>query len=101
VLHQCYDAQARMGLHQDRDEADLAAPVVSVLLGDSCIFRWQGRVRGGKTCELELASGDAIVLAGDARLAFHGVARILPGTSMIVPGGGRINMTLRRVTLQG
>jgi DNA oxidative demethylase len=96
-----YDAQARMGLHQDRDEADLAAPVVSLSLGDSCIFRWQGPARGGKTCGLELASGDAIVLAGGARLAFHGVARILPGTSTLVPGGGRINLTLRRVTLQG
>jgi alkylated DNA repair protein (DNA oxidative demethylase) len=92
-----YDAQARMGLHQDRDEADLEAPVVSLSLGCSCIFRWGGTVRGGKTAALELQSGDAIVLAGPARLTFHGVARILPETSDLVPGG-RYNLTLRRVT---
>jgi DNA oxidative demethylase len=91
-----YDLQARMGLHQDRDEDDFAAPVVSLSLGESCIFRW-GHARAGKTQALTLASGDALVLAGRARLAFHGVARILPGTSDILPGR-RINLTLRRVT---
>lgn len=85
-----------MGLHQDRDEEDFTAPVVSLSLGASCIFRW-GPARGGKTQSLELASGDALVLAGAARLAYHGVARILPGTSALL-GGERINLTLRRVT---
>lgn len=92
-----YDLQARMGLHQDRDEADFCAPVVSLSLGESCIFRWGGVARGGKTRTLALASGDALVLAGAARLAYHGVARILPGTSAVLPGC-RINLTLRRVT---
>ena len=93
-----YDATARMGLHQDRDEADFAAPVVSLSLGASCIFRWQGSARGGKTAAIELASGDAVVLGGEARLAFHGVARLIPGSSDLVPDGGRFNLTLRRVT---
>jgi DNA oxidative demethylase len=91
-----YDTQAGMGLHQDRDEDDFAAPVVSLSLGESCVFRW-GHARGGKTQALTLAAGDALVLAGAARLAFHGVARILPGTSDLLPGQ-RINLTLRRVT---
>ena len=93
-----YDVSARMGLHQDRDEADLAAPVLSLSLGSSCIFRVGGTARGGKTMALELASGDAVVLAGASRLAYHGVARIIPGTSALLPAAGRINLTLRRVT---
>jgi DNA oxidative demethylase len=89
---------ARMGLHQDRDEDDLDAPVVSVSLGDTAIFRVGGTARGGPTTRLTLASGDVVVMGGPARLCFHGVDRILPGTSDLVPGGGRINLTLRRVT---
>jgi alkylated DNA repair protein (DNA oxidative demethylase) len=93
-----YDASARLGLHQDRDEADFAAPVVSLSLGDTCVFRVGGTTRGGKTTSLKLASGDVLVLGGPARLAFHGVDRILPSTSTLLPNGGRINLTLRRVT---
>jgi alkylated DNA repair protein (DNA oxidative demethylase) len=93
-----YDAQARMGLHQDRDEEDLAAPVVSLSLGDTCLFRIGGARRSDPTVSLRLASGDAVVLRGRARLAFHGVDRVLAGTSTLVPGGGRFNLTLRRVT---
>ncbi len=93
-----YDVSARLGLHQDRDEADLAAPVLSLSLGSSCVFRFGGNVRGGKTLALELASGDAVLLAGRARLAYHGVARIIPGTSSLLPADSRINLTLRRVT---
>ncbi len=92
-----YEPSARMGLHQDRDEEDFAAPVVSLSLGSSCIFRFGGRTRGGPTQALELASGDAVVLAGDARLAYHGVARIIPGSSSLL-GGNRVNLTLRRVS---
>jgi alkylated DNA repair protein (DNA oxidative demethylase) len=94
-----YGAAAKMGLHQDRDEDDLAAPVLSLSLGDSCLFRIGGRRRGDPSQSIRLASGDALVLAGDARLAFHGVDRILPGTSTLIPEGGRINLTLRRVTV--
>ena len=93
-----YGPSARMGLHQDRDEQDFAAPVVSLSLGDTCLFRIGGTSRKDPTRSVRLASGDAVVLAGEARLAFHGVDRILPGTSTLLPEGGRINLTLRRVT---
>jgi len=93
-----YDPAARMGLHQDRDEQDFAAPVVSLSLGDSCLFRVGGTKRNDPTGSFRLTSGDAVVLGGEARLAFHGVDRILPGTSTLLPEGGRINLTLRRVS---
>ena len=93
-----YRDGARMGLHQDRDEDDLAAPVVSVSLGDEAVFRVGGTARRGSTASLRLASGDVVVLGGEARLCFHGIDRVLPGSSGLVPGGGRINLTLRRVT---
>jgi DNA oxidative demethylase len=93
-----YGPDARMGLHQDRDEADFAAPVVSLSLGDACLFRIGGTQRNGPTRSFRLASGDALVLGGAARLAFHGVDRIIPGTSTLLAEGGRINLTLRRVT---
>jgi DNA oxidative demethylase len=94
-----YGPAAKMGLHQDRDESDFDAPVVSLSLGDTCLFRIGGAKRGDPSRTLRLASGDAVVLAGKARLAFHGVDRIMPGTSTLLPQGGRINLTLRRVTL--
>jgi alkylated DNA repair protein (DNA oxidative demethylase) len=87
-----------MGLHQDRDEQDFDAPVVSLSLGDTCLFRIGGTRRSDPTRSFKLASGDALVLGGAARLAFHGVDRILPGTSTLLPEGGRINLTMRRVT---
>ena len=93
-----YGPDAHMGLHQDRDEADFSAPVLSLSLGDTCLFRIGGLKRGDPTRSLRLASGDALVLGGAARLAFHGVDRIMPGTSTLLPEGGRINLTLRRVT---
>jgi alkylated DNA repair protein (DNA oxidative demethylase) len=96
-----YAAGAKMGLHQDRDEADFAAPVVSLSLGDTCIFRIGGTRRGDPTHTFRLASGDALVLGGEARLAFHGVDRIVPGTSRLLAEGGRINLTMRRVTRVG
>jgi alkylated DNA repair protein (DNA oxidative demethylase) len=96
-----YGPTARMGLHQDRDEQEFTAPVVSLSLGDTCLFRIGGRKRGDPTRTVRLASGDALVLGGDARLAYHGVDRIMPDTSTLVPGGGRINVTLRRVTRPG
>lgn len=92
-----YGPQARMGLHQDRDEEDLAAPVVSLSLGDTCLFRVGGTERRDPTRTLRLASGDALVLSASARLAYHGVDRILPGSSTLLAEGGRINLTLRRV----
>ena len=93
-----YGPEARMGLHQDRDEEEMTAPVVSLSLGDSCLFRIGGSRRNAPTHTLRLASGDAVVLGGSARLAFHGVDRIIAGSSTLLPEGGRINLTLRRVT---
>jgi len=93
-----YGPDARMGLHQDRDEEDFSAPVVSISLGDTCIFRVGGTTRKAPTTSFRLASGDAMILAGAQRLAFHGVDRIIPGSSTLLPDGGRINLTLRRVT---
>ena len=94
-----YDASARMGLHQDRDEQDFDAPVVSLSLGDTCLFRVGGTERKGSTKSFRLNSGDAMMLYGPARLAFHGVDRIMGGTSTLLPQGGRLNLTLRRVTM--
>ena len=91
-----YRGDARMGLHQDRDEADPRFPVLSVSLGDTAVFRIGGTSRKDPTRSLKLSSGDVCRLSGPARLAFHGVDRILPGSSGLVPGGGRINLTLRR-----
>lgn len=93
-----YAPGARMGVHQDKDEADFRAPVVSLSLGDTALFRVGGNSRKDPTRSFELRSGDAVVLGGDARLAFHGVDRIIPGTSTLLPEGGRFNLTLRRVT---
>ncbi|MGS1094248.1 alpha-ketoglutarate-dependent dioxygenase AlkB family protein [Aquamicrobium terrae] len=93
-----YDERARMGLHQDRDESDFSAPVVSVSLGDDCRFRVGTAERGGPTASLRLASGDVLVLGGQSRLAYHGVDRIYPRTSPLLKNGGRINLTLRRVS---
>lgn len=93
-----YRGQARMGLHQDRDEAALAVPVLSVSLGDDAVFRIGGIKRRGKTQSFRLQSGDMLAFGGPARLAFHGIDRVIDGTSCVVPGGGRLNLTLRRVT---
>ncbi len=93
-----YTPGARMGLHQDRDEADFAAPVLSISLGDSAVFRIGGRTRRDPTRSMTLHSGDIVVLDGDARLAFHGIDRVLGGSSRLLARGGRINLTLRRVT---
>lgn len=93
-----YGAGAKMGLHQDRDEQDFEAPVLSLSLGDAALFRIGGTTRGGKTMSLKLASGDALLFGGEARLAYHGIDRILSGSSTLLPERGRINLTLRRVT---
>jgi alkylated DNA repair protein (DNA oxidative demethylase) len=93
-----YGEGARMGLHQDRDEADFLMPVVSVSLGDAGLFRIGNHVRGGKTESLWLDSGDVMVLGGPARMLFHGLDRIRFGSSGLLPQGGRLNLTLRVVT---
>ena len=92
------DGKAKMGLHQDKDEQAVEAPVLSVSLGDSCVFRVGGFERKGPTKSFKLTSGDVLVLGGASRMRFHGVDRVIAGSSRLVPGGGRINLTLRRVT---
>ena len=92
-----YSDDARMGLHQDKDEQDLAAPVLSISLGNSCLFRVGGNDRGDRTLSFKLASGDIVLLGGEGRFCFHGVDRIYPETSTLLKHGGRINLTLRRV----
>lgn len=93
-----YGPGARMGLHQDRDEADFSQPVVSISLGDDALFRMGNATRGGRTESVWLSSGDVVVMGGDARLTYHGIDRIRPGSSTVVPGGGRVNLTLRVVS---
>ncbi|ATN32242.1 alkylated DNA repair dioxygenase [Rhizobium sp. ACO-34A] len=92
-----YDDAARMSLHQDRDEKEFSAPVVSISLGNSCLFRVGGINRTDPTMSLKLKSGDVFVIGGEGRLCFHGVDRIYPSTSTLLKNGGRINLTLRRV----
>lgn len=94
-----YGADARMSLHQDRDEADLTAPVLSISLGDTALFRLGGLERGAPSQSFRLQSGDIFVLGGESRLAFHGVDRIIPGSSTLLHEGGRFNLTLRRVSV--
>lgn len=92
-----YGPEARMGMHQDRDEADFSWPVLSASLGDDALFRIGNRSRGGKTESLWLQSGDIVVMGGEARLTYHGVDRIRAGSSTLLPAGGRINLTMRVV----
>ncbi|MDF1668023.1 MAG: alpha-ketoglutarate-dependent dioxygenase AlkB [Roseovarius sp.] len=92
-----YGEGARMGMHQDKDEADFSWPVLSISLGDQGLFRIGNATRGGKTESLWLSSGDVVVMGADARLTYHGVDRIKFGTSALLPKGGRINLTLRVV----
>ncbi len=97
------DPKARMGLHVDADEDDFSVPILSLSLGDTALFRIGGPQRKGPTRSLRLASGDIVSLGGAARRAYHGIDRIYPGTSQLLadngfPEGGRINITLRRVT---
>lgn len=92
-----YAADAKMGLHQDRDEADFSWPVMSISLGDEGLFRMGGQKRGEKTESLWLQSGDVVIMGGQARLNYHGIDRIRAGSSTLLPKGGRINITLRVV----
>ena len=109
-----YAAGAKLGLHQDMDEEDRLAPVVSVSLGDDAWFKIGGLNRADMTERLLLRSGDVVVLGGEARMAYHGVDRIVSESSVLLAplflptgadalgiAGGRINLTLRRVSRIG
>jgi alkylated DNA repair protein (DNA oxidative demethylase) len=91
-----YRDGAKMGMHQDLDEDDLKAPVLGISLGDTAVFRLGGLERKDPSITVKLNSGDISVLTGAARRAYHGVDRILAGSSQLIPGGGRINLTIRR-----
>ncbi len=93
-----YGPKAKMGLHIDADEDEPHAPVVSISLGDTALYRMGGAARRDPTRSLKLASGAVVVMGGAARQFYHGVDRIYPGTSGLLRDGGRLNVTLRRVT---
>ena len=93
-----YAPGSKLGSHRDADEEDTRAPVLSVSLGDDAVFHIGGLRRGDPKERLLLRSGDVFLLAGTARLAYHGIDRIHAGTSNLLPEGGRFNLTLRRVT---
>jgi DNA oxidative demethylase len=93
-----YEGKAKMGLHQDRDEQEFTAPVLSVSLGDTCLFRYGGLKRNDPTKSVRLESGDLLVIGGDSRLCFHGIDRVYAGSNDLLSKGGRINLTMRRVT---
>jgi len=97
LINWYHKQKTSMGMHVDLDEHDLGAPVVSVSLGDPAMFRIGGPKRGGPTQGIKLYSGDVVVLADKARICHHGVSKIFFGESALVPRGGRINLTMRRV----
>lgn len=99
VLINYYDGQgkARLGMHQDKDEKS-DAPVVSLSIGDSCVFRFGNTENRNKPySDIELASGDLFVFGGPSRFVYHGVLRTIPGTIDPAAGlaRGRINITMR------
>lgn len=95
-----YGKGAKLGLHRDEDEEDMNAPVLSFSLGDDCLFRIGGKNRNDRTRSIRLKSGDVVILGGHSRACFHGVDRIYFGTSNLLKNFGRINLTLRRVTVE-
>jgi alkylated DNA repair protein (DNA oxidative demethylase) len=91
-----YVAGAKLGLHQDRDEKDDWAPIVSVSLGLPAVFLWGGKRRSDRVRRLHLVSGDVAVWGGPARFVYHGVAPLKPGDHPLT-GAARINLTFRKV----
>jgi len=93
-----YGEGAQMGMHRDKDEADMRWPVVSISLGDDGLFRMGGSTRGDTTEKIWLSSGDVVVMGGAARNSYHGVDKIRFKSSRLLPKGGRVNVTLRVVS---
>lgn len=94
-----YGPAAKLGMHRDADEVDQETPVLSVSLGDDAWFRVGGLKRGDPSERVLLRSGDVAILGGLSRRAYHGIDRILPDTSDLFAEPGRMNLTLRRVTI--
>lgn len=92
-----YGSDAKMGLHQDKDEKCFDHPVLSISLGDDALFRIGGLQKTDPTKSIWLSSGDVLVMSEASRLAYHGVDRIKFGSSQLLKFGGRINITLRVV----
>ncbi len=92
-----YGEGTKMGMHQDKDEADASQPVLSLSLGDEALFRVGGRERSDESASIWLRSGDVAVLDGNARMAYHGIEQIRFGSSRLLRDGGRLNLTLRVV----
>lgn len=92
-----YAPGSRMGLHQDRDEADFSQPIVSVSLGLPAVFLFGGATRGERALRVPLAHGDVVVWGGPARLFFHGIAPLKDGHHPAT-GACRLNLTFRRAT---
>ena len=91
-----YAAGAKLGLHQDRDEHDAWAPIVSVSLGLPAVFLWGGKRRSDPVRRLHVENGDVAVWGGPARFVYHGVAPLKAGTHPLT-GETRINLTFRKV----
>jgi alkylated DNA repair protein (DNA oxidative demethylase) len=91
-----YVAGAKLGLHQDRDEKDAWAPIVSVSLGLPAVFLWGGKRRSDPVRRLRLESGDVVVWGGPARFVYHGVAALKDGEHPLA-GASRLNLTFRKV----
>ena len=92
-----YSRGAKLGLHRDEDEKDFSAPIMSVSLGDSAIFKLGGLKRRDPVESIELHTGDVLIMGDESRLRYHGISRVLAGTSSLLDEGGRINLTLRYV----
>ncbi len=92
-----YASDAKMGLHQDKDEQTFEAPIVSISLGATALFRYGLTEKPSPTRSVKLQSGDVLVFGGPARLVYHGIDRLIAGTSDLVSKDGRINLTLRKV----
>lgn len=90
-----YEAGSRLSLHQDRDERDFSAPIVSVSLGLPAMFRWGGQKRADRSRRIPLAHGDVVVWGGAARKTFHGVSALAAGTHPLT-GACRYNLTFRK-----
>ncbi len=93
-----YNSEAKLGLHRDNDEEEHEAPIISISLGDTALFRFGGPQRKGPTSSVRLNSGDIVIMGGTSRLNYHGIDRIYPETSPLLKEGGRLNLTLRRVS---
>lgn len=87
----------RLGLHVDDTEEDLTSPIVTLSLGDSCVFVVGGLERKDKIQKIVLHSGDVVIMHRQGRMLYHGVEKLLPGTSKLLRTGGRLSLTFRKV----